>query len=1517
MPAQRTALLVAGMHRSGTSATTRVISLLGADLPSNLMPSMACVNETGFWESLDFYDLNERILATLDSGWDDWRRLDPQTSLPGLKAQAREILERNFAESELFVFKDPRVCRLLPFWLESLRQFGAETKCILPFRNPVEVASSLEQRDGFSPTKSYMLWLRHVLDAELGSRGIPRAFLSYAELLDDWRGTAGRIAEQLGLSWPGRHADAEGGIDRFLEHRLRHHVTDAASLLRNAGIMAWIKDTFRLLQDLVRDPDSATVQAALDRIRNEFDQVDTALVEALQSRDTALQEARQALVQRTAAADAATARLQAQDQRMGELEETASTQSARIRALEAAVERMEARNAELVRRHDATALEIKEYTTRLSRHDRRIAELNRSLSELQADTARQAQVALRYRDRYAALEQLSNGLLQRLNALQTARAWRCGPLVVTRQQHAHSTAWRARGMPPRLCAGRSLQPAMRRRLQREADRVLAAGLFDERWYIENNPAVVLAGDDPLWHWLVSGWREGRSPNPVFDTGWYQRKYPDVSAADLNPLLHYLDYGAAEGRDPGPLFDSDWYLAQNPDVRAAGVNPLVHYLNFGKTEGRDPGPLFDAAWYREQYPQVASSGADPLQHYLQCGAAEGCNPNPLFDSAWYLQRYPDVAMAGLNPLAHYLSSGAAEGRDPGPRFATTWYQSRYDDVGPSGLNPLHHYLQYGCREGRMPQPPAFDPARAWPSGAMGLLLMAAYHSDPACAARSWQRWRDEHPDLASIDWQSARVIAQASAALSRHETAAVDITSCSGISQFDWTRFDHHVDNAGPLLLALEQAGIRVMLSKGAAIHLSGVAPGSVRRMTDIDILIDPEQIDPFMDVAEACGWNSKWPLARSELRACLRSSRHSVPLSNGERLEVDLHTSALLLNRCPDHDAPMWQRGTEARFGAASVFLPSVTDMLVLTLGHGLLYTPRPMGIWVGDAIALIESGAVDWDVFLDEIERRDIAVFAYTGLEYLRAALARPVPAYVLDRLAGLLREPFIGEFLGHVIAPHPTSRTIRQDWGAAACARAGKWRSRTDPARQAQAAAPPGQAACREWQDAARRANGRFTITIPEDLQQAGGQATLEIGLPTGLIPPEQPVSVALTCFDYHVCELDHWEASADLPAHGAALPDGQICLRVDTALLAAYSLRELGIEWLVPGSLDAAPAGAATVAYRWRAASDRPACAGQARTLSSAPRAARTTEPGRTGFDLVMTLLVRDEEDIIAANIDYHRAQGVDFFIVMDNLSTDATPAILKAYEREGILHYIPQTRDDYSQGKWVTTMARLAYLRYGAKWVINSDADEFWWPLTATSLGELFRGLPEHCNIVEARRHNFVTVAGSAREFYDRMIYRERDSLNPLGQPLLPKHCHRGLEDIVVAQGNHAVSGFAAPHVAHREIEILHFPFRSLPQFQNKIVKGGAAYRRNTELPPEIGSTWRNLHAMLSNDGRLPDQVTAQVKHAGEIETGLRQGGIVEDRRLSEYMAGIRSALSPSSPGSGNDAATPRPRRTPGG
>jgi glycosyltransferase involved in cell wall biosynthesis len=271
------------------------------------------------------------------------------------------------------------------------------------------------------------------------------------------------------------------------------------------------------------------------------------------------------------------------------------------------------------------------------------------------------------------------------------------------------------------------------------------------------------------------------------------------------------------------------------------------------------------------------------------------------------------------------------------------------------------------------------------------------------------------------------------------------------------------------------------------------------------------------------------------------------------------------------------------------------------------------------------------------------------------------------------------------------------------------------------------------------------------------------------------------------------------------------------------------------------------------------------------------------------LVMTLLVRDEEDIVADNLDFHLAQGVDEVIVTDNGSVDGTPEILRSYEARGLVRTIVEPTDDYSQGRWVTRMARLAATEHDADWVINNDADEFWWPRTGT-LRSVFEGLAPDVGTVVCHRTNFVPRPEDGRPYWERMTLRERESLNPVGKPLPPKLAHRAHPEIVVVQGNHRIKG---PDVGSKlddgSIEILHFPMRSYAQFENKIVKGGRAYARNKELPEKTGRTWRRLYETWEQGG-LP------AHYRENVVAESARDDLIEDTRLRDYLEALRLSAS---------------------
>lgn len=259
MAAQRTAIIVAGMHRSGTSVTTRIVNLLGAELARELIPA-AVGNERGHWESRAVQELHNQLLAQLGSDLysplnfpDAW--FGSAAAVPWI-ARIRDLVADEYVGSNLFVLKDPRIALFLPLWIEALQQSAIAPRFVLPFRHPAAVAQSLDLRErklasgnALPPAQGVAVWLRYVLAAEKFTRGQPRSFVAFDAVLADWRAEFARMGRQLGVEWPnGQRVDAE--IDAFLDAGNRGPAADAAA--NDSSGLIW--DVHGSLMQAVQQP---------------------------------------------------------------------------------------------------------------------------------------------------------------------------------------------------------------------------------------------------------------------------------------------------------------------------------------------------------------------------------------------------------------------------------------------------------------------------------------------------------------------------------------------------------------------------------------------------------------------------------------------------------------------------------------------------------------------------------------------------------------------------------------------------------------------------------------------------------------------------------------------------------------------------------------------------------------------------------------------------------------------------------------------------------------------------------------------------------------------------------------------------------------------------------------------------------------------------------------------------------------------------------------------------------------
>ena len=274
------------------------------------------------------------------------------------------------------------------------------------------------------------------------------------------------------------------------------------------------------------------------------------------------------------------------------------------------------------------------------------------------------------------------------------------------------------------------------------------------------------------------------------------------------------------------------------------------------------------------------------------------------------------------------------------------------------------------------------------------------------------------------------------------------------------------------------------------------------------------------------------------------------------------------------------------------------------------------------------------------------------------------------------------------------------------------------------------------------------------------------------------------------------------------------------------------------------------------------------------------------------IAMTLLVRDEADVVDAWLRYHLARGVDLVLAMDHRSRDGTSEILAEHARDGRVVVVREESETVRQSEWMTRLSRLAATEHAADWVIPSDADEFWWPRYET-LAETLAAVPERFGVVRGIMRPFVLVAeDETNDPFERLTLRARPAADLTSQyHAQVKVAHRARSDVRVSVGNHDAD---APGLRLlREwfpFEVLHFPLRTRAQLEDK-------FRRR----PTTGQHTERAVALLAA-GDLTTLLAEATLGAKAAEARLRDGDLVRDERLRDALRALREtgSLPPATP-----------------
>ena len=269
------------------------------------------------------------------------------------------------------------------------------------------------------------------------------------------------------------------------------------------------------------------------------------------------------------------------------------------------------------------------------------------------------------------------------------------------------------------------------------------------------------------------------------------------------------------------------------------------------------------------------------------------------------------------------------------------------------------------------------------------------------------------------------------------------------------------------------------------------------------------------------------------------------------------------------------------------------------------------------------------------------------------------------------------------------------------------------------------------------------------------------------------------------------------------------------------------------------------------------------------------------------LIMTLLIKNEEDVLEKHLCFHKAKGVDAFIITDNNSTDHTIEIVQKYQKLGwIKEVIHETATNYKQKQWVDRMIWIAKTRYKADWVINADADELWYSPSGNLKNEISN---TSANVLHCRIQSVYPEEDKPFWQWTNVIktvpYPDKYDLSPYSmfEYQRGKIMHRTAGYIQISMGNHKVT-MLPKYQEESDIYIYHYNIRGKQQFLAKMINGGKQLEQNKSK--HGGRHWRYFYS-LYKEGKLEAEYD-RVIGANSYDRLTKDGYIQTDTTIVDFF-----------------------------
>ena len=563
-------IVVLGMHRSGTSAITRGLKVLGVELGDKLIAAVEGDNSKGYWEDSDLNTLNIEMLYSIGS---DWHNLTPIDHFDvetlrekGYFLKAAKLLHDKLKNNDLFGFKDPRVAKLLPFWTSVFSYSKIDVSYVLAIRHPISVIRSLEMRGEPNKEKSYLLWLGHVINSLSHTESARRVIVDYDHVMLAPDRELGRIADKFNLNI--EQKELKNYRSKFLDSDLQHSKYEPNEIKLDPLCPALAAEIYLKLQEIILSNDDLCgedFQSLVTKWENEFRRLTPALSlidklvtqrnqdeHTISVRDAQIAETNNHIVDRDKSINQLHNELAARDNNINKLQNEVAERDTNVHKLNLVV-------AEQIETENQRNEEIEILNLDVSKKDAQVTELTNSvdgyvqeIESLKLDVSKKDTHVIELTD-------IVDGYVQEIESLK---------LDVSKKD-THVT---------------ELTNIVDGHVQEIETLNQKVAKKDKQLFELNNHAQELDKHAATLDQIVTELKSQLLA--VHNSTSWRLTSPVRLLKDVS--LYFSTDRTTTGKKP-VKFNSTWYLEQNPDVENSGIDPLQHYLQHGKAEGRKPLP----------------------------------------------------------------------------------------------------------------------------------------------------------------------------------------------------------------------------------------------------------------------------------------------------------------------------------------------------------------------------------------------------------------------------------------------------------------------------------------------------------------------------------------------------------------------------------------------------------------------------------------------------------------------------------------------------------------------------------------------------------------------------------------------------------------------------------------------------------------------------------------------------------------------------------------------------------------